>query len=153
MIKKIFVAGDHVCYENREIIIKAIKEKYPNIEVKNLGSFSFESVDYPDYSFALAHEVVKNSESIGVMTCGSGVGVSICCNKVKGIRATLAYNTEIAKLSRQHNDCNVVCVANRFNSLEDNIEIIFAFIESHFEGGRHENRVNKIIDYENRNMK
>lgn len=151
MVKKIYIAGDHVCYETREIIINAINQKYPDITVINLGSFDSEPVDYPDYAFQLAESVAKDKGSIGVMTCGSGVGVSICCNKVKGIRAALAYNIEIAKLSKQHNDCNVICVANRFNTVETNIQIILAFLESVFEGGRHQNRVNKIIDYEEHN--
>lgn len=150
MIKKIYIAGDHVCYENREIIINAIKEKYPTIKIEHLGSFTFESVDYPDYSFKLAELVASDNESIGIMTCGSGVGVSICCNKVKGIRAALAYNVDIAKLCKEHNDCNVICIANRFNSIHTNIEIVFAFLEAHFEGGRHKNRVDKIIAYENK---
>lgn len=150
MIKKIFIAGDHVCHENRELIITAVKQKYPTIQIEHLGSFSSESVDYPDYSFKLAEFVANDKEAVGIMTCGSGVGVSICCNKVKGIRAALAYNVEIAKLCKEHNDCNIICVANRFNSINTNIEIVLAFLESHFQGGRHKNRVDKIISYENK---
>lgn len=148
MMNKIYIAGDHVCYEIREKIIKAISEKYSNIDIENLGSFTNESVDYPDYAFKLSELVSKNKESIGIMTCGSGVGVSVCCNKVKGIRAGLVFNKEIARLSKQHNDCNVICLTTRFNSIQENIEIVLAFLEAQFEGGRHQKRIDKITKYE-----
>jgi ribose 5-phosphate isomerase B len=114
-------------------------------EVRDFGTASEESVDYPDYGAPAARAVARGDVEVGVLVCGSGVGMSMVANKVDGVRAALAWHPEIARLSRQHNDANVLCLPARFIGIEQALEIVDVWLEAGFEGGRHERRVEKIM--------
>ena len=113
-------------------------------EVVNRGTDTEDSVDYPDFIHPLAKEISNKNEEKGIIICGSGNGVSMVANKYEGVRAALCWNKEIASLSRQHNNANVLSLPARFLTTEEAIEIVKTFLETDFEGGRHERRVNKI---------
>tara|TARA_Y100000589_G_scaffold35723_1_gene29928 strand:+ start:1230 stop:1649 length:420 start_codon:yes stop_codon:yes gene_type:complete len=138
---KITIGSDHAGVEYKSEIVEFLeKEKH---EVLDVGTFSKESVDYPDFAHLVSKEVLADSD-FGVLICGSGNGVSMAANKHKGIRAALCWNEEITKLARQHNDANVISIPARFLSLEKSIELIKVFLKTNFDGGRHERRVKKI---------
>jgi len=142
-IQKILVlASDHAGYDLKENI-KAYLESN-NFNIKDLGPFNEDSVDYPDYGNILGKFILENKNSIGIAICGSGIGISIALNRMLGIRAALCSNEEIAKLSRNHNDANVLVLAGRFMNLKKSSSIIDIFLKESFEGGRHERRVNKL---------
>ena len=142
-IQKILVlASDHAGYDLKENI-KAYLESN-NFNIKDLGPFNEDSVDYPDYGNILGKFILENKNSIGIAICGSGIGISIALNRMLGIRAALCSNKEIAKLSRNHNDANVLVLAGRFMNLKKSSSIIDIFLKESFEGGRHERRVNKL---------
>ena len=135
-------ASDHAGYDLKENI-KAYLESN-NFNIKDLGPFNEDSVDYPDYGNMLGKFILENKNSIGIAICGSGIGISIALNRMLGIRAALCSNEEIAKLSRNHNDANVLVLAGRFMNLKKSSSIIDIFLKESFEGGRHERRVNKL---------
>jgi ribose 5-phosphate isomerase B len=114
--------------------------------VRDFGTHSLDSVDYPDFAAAVAHSVASNEAEFGVLVCGSGIGVSITANKVNGVRAANCLTEEMARLARQHNNANVVTVGERLVSLDAAKAIVSAFLETAFEGGRHAGRVQKIHD-------
>ena len=114
-----------------------------NFEIIDEGCHSDQSVDYPDYAHAVANKV-ENEDSIGILLCGSANGVCITANKHQGIRAALCWKPEIAVLARQHNDANILGIPARFITLDEAKEMVHQFIHTSFEGGRHQNRVNKI---------
>jgi ribose 5-phosphate isomerase B len=140
---KIVLANDHAGFELKTAVKKWLEEnKY---EVLDLGTYSEESVDYPDFAHKLATEVENsNGDEEGILICGSGNGVSMAANKHKGIRAALAWTPEIASLAKQHNNANVLSLPARFISESDALKIVKAFFDAKFEGGRHERRVEKI---------
>ncbi len=138
---KIAFAADHAGYELKNFLIDKLKDIYI---IEDFGTNSGESVDYPDYAFKAAKSVSNGNNKFGVIICGSGVGVSIVANKVKGIRAANCFNAEMAKLSRQHNNANVLNLGARFVDKETAIDSVNVFLNTEFEGGRHQNRVNKI---------
>ena len=139
---KIYIGNDHAGYDLKEDIKTWIKEQ--GIDVEDMGSYSDESVDYPDFAHEVAHRVEGDRGSLGVLICGSGNGVAMAANKHAGIRAALAWQPDIASLARQHNNANVLCLPARFISSETAKEIVESFLQAEFEGGRHERRVNKI---------
>ena len=139
---RIALANDHAGFKLKEAVKKWLLSK--NYEVKDLGADSEESVDYPEYAHKLAEEVESHEGELGVLMCGSGNGVAITANKHKNIRAALAWKPEIAALARQHNNANVLSLPARFISEAEALEIVKAFFEAKFEGGRHERRVQKI---------
>jgi ribose 5-phosphate isomerase B len=139
---KIALGGDHAGFEYKQEFQKYIAAK--GHEVKDFGPFTSESVDYPDFVHPLATEVEKGNFDLGILICGSANGVAMTANKHQGIRAGIAWAKELAKLTRQHNNANVLCIPARFISLEVAKECVDAFLETKFEGGRHELRVNKI---------
>ncbi len=143
-IKQLVIASDHAGYELKKNIIKHFKK---NIKFIDAGTYSEESCDYPDFAHKACMAVIRNEVEKGILICGSGNGMSMAANKHKLIRCGLAWNVEIAKLARQHNDANVLSVPARFISEKEAFEIIEAFISTDFEGGRHENRVKKISEY------
>ena len=110
----------------------------------NLGCDTEESVDYPDFAHPLAEKISNNENSKGIIICGSGIGVSMAANKHKGVRSALCWNKETAKLSRSHNNANVLSLPARFLKKKEAIEIVEIFLNTDFEGGRHERRVDKI---------
>ena len=138
MNKKIFIASDHAGYE-----MKTKLNKYFNSFI-DLGTNSFESVDYPDFAHKLSIEVLKNEGSLGILICGTGVGMSIAANRSKGIRAGLVNSVEVARLIRQHNDANVLVIPGRFMKDEEAKNCVKMFIDTQFEAGRHKKRVEKI---------
>ena len=139
---KIAIANDHAGTELKFKVIEFLKEK--GIEVINLGVDTTESVDYPDYVHPLAETVEKKEVDLGILICGSAQGVAITANKHAQIRAAVCWKKDIAELARQHNDANVLCMPARFISTEEAYEITEAFLATDFEGGRHQNRVDKI---------
>jgi len=140
---KISVASDHAGYEVKE----AIKEHLiaAGHEVIDYGTDSTESTDYPDHATPAASAVARGEAERGILVCGSGQGMVMTANKVRGVRAALAWELEIAKLSRQHNDANVLALPGRFVGVEQALEIVDAWLETEFEGGRHIPRVNKMM--------
>tara|TARA_Y100001934_G_scaffold62773_1_gene77920 strand:- start:742 stop:1185 length:444 start_codon:yes stop_codon:yes gene_type:complete len=140
--KTLVLASDHAGYDLKNNIKTYLESN--NFYIKDLGPFSEDSVDYPDYGNMLGKFILENKNSIGIAICGSGVGISIALNRMLGIRAALCSNEEIAKLSRNHNDANVLVLAGRFMNLKKSSSIIDVFLKESFEGGRHERRVNKL---------
>ena len=139
---KIAIGNDHAGVEIKEKIKDHLTKK--GHTVINKGYDGKESVDYPDFIHPLAKQISNKNEEKGIIICGSGNGVSMVANKYEGVRAALCWNKEIASLSRQHNNANVLSLPARFLTTEEAIEIVNTFLETDFEGGRHERRVNKI---------
>ena len=137
---KIAIASDHAGYQLKE----ALKQAFPQHEIQDFGTFSESSMDYPDSGYPAARAVADGTCELGILICGSGIGMSITANKVPGIRAALCGITDVARLSRMHNNANVLVLAGRFTATAYAIEIVKAWLETPFEGGRHENRINKI---------
>lgn len=138
MNKKIFIASDHAGYEMKT----KLKDNFSSFI--DLGTNSIDSVDYPDFAHKLTNEVLKNEGSLGILICGTGVGMSIAANRTKGIRAGLVNSVEIARLIRQHNDANVLVIPGRFIADEEAKNCVKIFIDTQFEAGRHKKRIEKI---------
>ncbi len=138
----IAIGSDHAGFELKSEIINHLKNK--GFQPQDMGPFSADSVDYPDFAHKVAHSVEAENTPLGILICGSGNGVCITANKHHGVRAALAWEPELASLARQHNNANVICLPARFISQETAMNIVDAYLGSEFEGGRHENRVNKI---------
>jgi ribose 5-phosphate isomerase B len=141
MKRKIAIAADHAGFEYKEIVKNYLSE---NFEVQDFGTFSTDSVDYPDFVHPAATSVENGENELGILLCGSGNGVQITANKHQKIRCALCWMPEIATLARQHNDANMISIPARFISKELAIEIVNNFLSTDFEGGRHQNRVDKI---------
>ncbi len=139
---KIAFGGDHAGFEYKTQLLKYLTEK--NYTTKDFGPFSADSVDYPDFVHPVAKAVESGEFDFGILICGSANGVAMTANKHQDIRAGIAWAAELAKLTRQHNNANILCLPARFISLEVAKECVDAFLETSFEGGRHQNRVNKI---------
>ena len=138
---KILIGNDHAGYSLKLSIIKNLEDKY---EFFDKGSYSLESVDYPDYASIIAKEIQSKKGDLGILICGTGNGVCMTANKFKGIRAVICWNEEIAKLAKKHNNANIICIPSRFIKVEEALKIIESFILEKFEGGRHERRIKKI---------
>jgi RpiB/LacA/LacB family sugar-phosphate isomerase len=145
---RIVLGCDHNGVAFKEALKKYLAER--GHECIDVGSHGEERVDYPDYGFAAAEKVAHGEADRGILICGSGIGMSIVANKVRGVRAALCCDEEAARLSRRHNDANVLTLAAWQTEDDAVYRIVDAFLESEFEGGRHERRVNKIIAYESR---
>ena len=140
--KPIAIGSDHAGFDYKEEIVKWLTEKGYKIDDK--GVDANKSVDYPDYAHPVANAVESGEAAFGILLCGSANGVCITANKHQGIRAGLSFEPEVAKLIRQHNDANIIGIPARFVSLEVAKQMVELFIETPFEGGRHQTRVNKI---------
>tara|TARA_B100001059_G_C17754885_1_gene539326 strand:- start:573 stop:1004 length:432 start_codon:yes stop_codon:yes gene_type:complete len=138
----ILISNDHAGVELKNAVNNFLREK--GYVVENLGDNSGKSVDYPDIIHPLAKEISNNKEKKGIIMCGTGNGVSMVANKYKGVRAGLCWSKEIAELIRKHNDANILSLPARFISIKEALKIVEVFLETSFEGGRHERRVNKI---------
>src|SRR5919202_824792 len=136
------IASDHAGFELKEKLAKRLEEL--GYDVRNLGTDSPTSSDYPDYAHPLAREVSAGEVRRGVLLCGTGLGMSYVANRYPNVRAAVAWSTEIAELARQHNDANVLVLPARFLSEEQGEEILKTWLQTPFEGGRHERRVDKI---------
>ena len=138
MDKKLYIASDHAGFALKSKLCARFKS------LVDLGTNSEESVDYPDFAHKLTNEVLKDNSNLGILICGTGVGMSMAANRVKGIRAGLVSNNEIARLIRQHNNANVLVLPGRFMDEEEAIKSVKTFIETEFEAGRHQARIDKI---------
>ena len=141
-IQPIAIGSDHAGYEYKAELINFLEEK--GFQVKDMGAYDSKSVDYPDFAHPVAYAVEKREVSAGILICGSGNGVAITANKHQGIRAALCWTAEIARLARQHNNANVICLPARFVDVAAAKEMVEAFLCTDFEGRRHQNRVDKI---------
>ncbi len=148
-IKKVFIGNDHAGKDLKEFIVNYLKDNYNYIDVINLGTDSYESCDYPDYAKLVSLKVLENEDSIGILICGTGIGMSIAANKIPGIRAALCYNSTAAKFARLHNNANILCLGQRIIGTELVKDIIDTFIKTEFEKGRHLKRINKIEQINN----
>lgn len=143
---KIGIGSDHGGFELKEHIKEYLKEK--GVEYVDYGTNSLESVDYPDYGKKVAEAVVRKEVDRGIVICGTGIGISIAANKVRGIRCALCGDTFSARMSRLHNDANVLALGGRVLGVGLALDIVDAFLHGEFEGGRHTNRINKIGENE-----
>ncbi len=138
----IVIGSDHAGFKCKELI-KAMLES-AGYTVEDKGTLSEDSVDYPDFAHKVAEAVLTENNTTGILCCGSGNGVAMAANKHQGIRAALCWNMEIASLAIKHNAANVLCIPARFVTTDEAYQITNAFLNEKFEGGRHQNRVNKI---------
>lgn len=145
---KVAIGSDHAGFKLKEQLKAFLTKK--GFEVLDKGCFSEESTDYPDYGEAVALEVKNQNCDFGCIICGTGIGISIAANKVPGIRAALCTSKEMAHYARAHNDANIIAIGARIKLQDAPEEILEAFINSKFEGGRHERRINKIKNIEER---
>ena len=143
---KIAIAADHAGFEEKEKL-KSTLDSF-GVEYADLGTDSPESVDYPDFARKVAEGVADGRFERGILLCGSGTGMAIAANKVPGIRAAVAWNEEIARLSREHNNANVLALAARFTADHEIKNIVKAWLDTGFDGGRHERRLEKITEIE-----
>lgn len=139
---KVAIGCDHAGFPYKETIIRVLKKE--KIEVIDKGTYSSNSVDYPDFVHPVAKLVESGEADLGVLICGSGNGVSMTANKHQGIRAALCWKDELAALARQHNDANILSIPARFVSAKMARQMVRTFVNTKFEGGRHARRVNKI---------
>ena len=144
---KIALGADHAGFPLKEKIKEFLQNK--GYEVLDMGTHSAESVHYPNFAEKVARAVQKGEADRGILICGTGIGMSITANKFKGIRAALCTNEYMARMSRRHNDANVLCLGERVLGVELALSIVEAWLEEEFEGGRHEVRVKLISDIEN----
>lgn len=142
-MKKIAIGCDHAAYEMKETVKRLLLSQ--NYDVTDVGTYTPDRVDYPDYAKKVCHEVISQNIP-GILLCGSGIGVSIVANRFKGIRAALCRSPKDAEMSRKHNDSNVLCLGARFNSEEEILAIIKAWFENSFEGGKHAERLDSFSD-------
>ncbi|MDR0926133.1 MAG: ribose 5-phosphate isomerase B [Ignavibacteria bacterium] len=139
-MKKIIIGNDHAGYNLKQNVIQALQKH----NIIDCGCYSNASVDYPDFAKDVALKVATDADAIGILICGTGTGMAIAANKIRGIRAANCYNVELAQLARQHNDANILCLGARFVPNDIAIQIVHCFINTDFEAGRHLNRINKI---------
>ncbi|MFL6374102.1 MAG: ribose 5-phosphate isomerase B [Pyrinomonadaceae bacterium] len=143
---KIALASDHAGFEEKEHLKSTLDDL--GVEFEDFGTTSTASVDYPDYAKKVGDAVASGEVEAGLLICGSGTGMAIAANKVPGVRAAVAWNEEIARLAREHNNVNVLSLAARYTSPEENDKIVRAYFGAHFDAGRHERRVEKIAQIE-----
>ena len=138
-MNNIYIASDHAGFALKEEIIK-----FKNTNIIDLGTHSSKSVDYPDFASKLINRMTSEKQSKGILICGSGIGMSIAANRHSNIRAGLAFNSEIAKLIRQHNNANILVLPGRFIDIQEAIKCVDNFLETDFESGRHKKRIEKF---------
>lgn len=139
---KISIGNDHAGPAYKRAIVAMLVER--GHEVKNHGTDSEDSVDYPDFAHLVGQDIQNATSHYGIVICGSAQGVSMTVNKYQDVRAAVCWNKEIAQLSRQHNNANVICLPARFTAIPQAVAMVEAFLDTQFEGGRHQNRVGKI---------
>jgi ribose 5-phosphate isomerase B len=144
MFKTLVIASDHGGYLYKEEIKAFLAKEYADIKVIDAGTHSDESVDYPTYGHAAAHVIADGKADGGIIICGSGVGISIAANRFEEVRAALCTNVTMARLAREHNDANVLALGERIIGIEVALECVRMFLDTEFEGGRHERRVKAI---------
>jgi ribose 5-phosphate isomerase B len=142
MVSKLIIGSDHAGFAYKQALIEFLIEK--GIAVTDAGTYSEDSVDYPDFAHVVAKSIESQEFTQGVLLCGSANGVAITANKHQQVRAGLAWNVEVARIIRQHNNANIICLPARFITIEEAKNCLDAFLTTDFEGGRHEGRVQKI---------
>lgn len=147
MSKKIAIGCDHGGFELKEAIVSHLKER--GFEVKDFGIYECKSVDYPKIAYAVANSVKSGDNELGILVCGTGIGMSLAANKVKGIRAAACSEVFSATYTRMHNNSNILCLGGRVIGIGVGLEMVDAFVDTEFEGGRHERRVDMITAVEN----
>lgn len=140
-MKKLAIACDHAGFEYKEILKKSLEKSF---QIQDFGTTSADSVDYADFVHPAASSVENGENDFGIVICGSGQGVAITANKHQGIRCALCWEVELAELARQHNNANMIAIPARFVTQESALKMVEAFLSTNFEGGRHQNRVDKI---------
>tara|TARA_B100001540_G_scaffold170527_1_gene150663 strand:- start:106 stop:528 length:423 start_codon:yes stop_codon:yes gene_type:complete len=140
-LKKIYIASDHAGFKLKNIVLSKLSK---NKKIIDLGPNSNNSVDYPDYAKKLSKKIASNKGSFGILICGSGMGMAITANKIKNVRAALCYSNKNTKLSRLHNNANIITLGERLISKNKAINLIKIFLSTKFEGGRHLRRIKKI---------
>lgn len=143
----IAIGSDHGGFALKKEIIEYL-ENEKGVTVKDCGCYSPEAVDYPDIAVTVCNEVRNDSCECGILICGTGIGISIAANKMHGIRAALCHSSFDARMSRMHNDANVLCLGGRTTGVSIALDIVNAYVDASFEGGRHEKRVGKIMAIE-----
>lgn len=141
-IMTIAIGNDHAGPAYKKAIVALLNTL--GHSVLNFGTDTSESVDYPDFAHPVAQAVTQKKADFGIVICGSGNGIAMSANKHQGIRAAVCWTTEIASLARQHNDANIISIPARFTSMEQSVDMVKTFLQTPFEGGRHQNRVAKI---------
>ena len=142
LFKKISIASDHAGFILKEIIKKKLIKK--KVKVIDLGPKSKDSVDYPDFAKKVARNLISKKTKMGILVCGSGTGMAMSANKFRKIRAAVCYNTVSTRLSRTHNDANILALGSRLTKRNDAIKLVNVFLSTKFEGGRHLRRIKKI---------
>ena len=143
----IAIGADHGGYELKEAVKKHLEER--NIEFKDFGTFTGEAVDYPIIAKQVGEAVSSGESECGILVCGTGIGMSIAANKIKGIRAACCSDTFSARFTKMHNNTNILCIGGRVLGQGLAIDVVDAYLDAEFEGGRHEKRVNMIMELEN----
>lgn len=139
---KIALAADHGGFEMKNKIAQYLKSK--NFDVVDLGTNSADSVDYPDFAQKVVQKLLKGEADLGILVCGTGIGISIAANRHKGIRAALLYDDYVAKVAKEHNNANVLCFGGRTMTIDDVLKRIDIFLDAKYEGGRHDRRLCKL---------
>lgn len=134
---KVFIASDHAAFNEKQALVEQLKSQY---EIIDLGTHSSESVNYPDFAFAMVKKIQETGEK-GILLCGSGIGISIAANRFRGIRAALCRDEEDARLARQHNDANIITFSGRKTPVNEMVKMADIFFSTDFEGGRHQKRI------------
>lgn len=143
---RISIASDHAGFEQKQLLVDYLAAK--GHDVADRGPDTDERVDYPDYAALVAHDVADGAAEVGVLVCGTGIGMAVAANKIHGVRAVNVINTQFAELAREHNDANIVTLSGRFVDVEENKRILDTFLSTPFGGGRHAGRVAKIMALE-----
>lgn len=139
---KIALAADHGGYQMKNLIAQNLKNQ--GFEIEDLGTNSEESVDYPDFAQCVVQEILSQKAELGILVCGTGIGISIAANRHKGIRAALLYDDYVAQVAREHNNANILCFGGRTMKIEDVMRRIDIFLKAKYEGGRHDRRLCKL---------
>tara|TARA_B100000963_G_scaffold342043_1_gene342524 strand:- start:227 stop:664 length:438 start_codon:yes stop_codon:yes gene_type:complete len=142
LFKKVCIASDHAGFALKTYILDYLINK--NVSIIDLGPSNDNSVDYPDFAKKVSNRVRLGKSDIGILVCGSGTGMAISANKIKGIRAAVCYNKKSTRLSRQHNNANIIALGSRLTKKKDILKLVIIFLKTKFEGGRHLKRIKKI---------
>ena len=140
-MNEILIASDHAGFKLKKILIEQLQGKF---KFEDLGSFTEKSVDYPDYAKKLSQKIDSNNDLIGVLICGSGIGMSMVANRFKNVRAALCMNNKMSMLARQHNNANILVLGSRLISEQEAIKCLLVFLKTNYEGGRHQARLDKF---------
>ena len=148
-MRKIFLGADHGGYRLKQTFVEFLKRHYPEIQLEDSGTFDGASVDYPDIAQSVAQAVAKDAHSAGILICGTGNGMAIAANKIKGIRAALVFNAFTGEMAKAHNHANVICIGERSTPEADALAALKAWLDTAEAGDRHQRRVRKLADLEN----